>query len=137
MYIMCTNMLPPCTAPDFSKEFTLHNHHCANVVPLGTAKSRVASELLISTVLQLISQHSTLVKADAETAARSAATIEHHLKTLAGLPGMEPILRATCQQLSEQWGMMHEQQLPKPTSSALFTRLISGPAQHPHPHRTN
>jgi len=134
MYI---DMLPPCIAPDFSKESTLHNSHCANVVPSGTAKSRVASELLISTVLQLISQHSALAETDAETAIRSAATIEHHLKTLAGLPGMEPILRATCQQLSEQWGMMHEHQLPKSTSSALITRLISGPSQHPHLHRTN
>src|SRR6202162_5504142 len=117
----------------FFKESTLHNSHCANVVPPSTAKSRVASELLISTVLQLISRHSALAETDAETATRSAATIEHHLKTLAGLPGMEPILRATCQQLSEQWGMMHEQQLPKSTSSALITRLISGPGSH----RTN
>jgi hypothetical protein len=113
----------------------LHTLHSANVLPMGTGKSRVASELLISTVLQLISRHGALAAedADAETVSRSAATIEHHLKALAHLPDMEPILRATCQQLSEQWGMLHEQQLPKSSpsaSSAFITRLISGPRLH-------
>lgn len=105
----------------------MQTDHSVNVIPLGTGKSRVASELLISSVLRLISQHGTLSNADAETAAHSAAAIEGHLKTLAGLPDMEPILRATCQQLSEQWGMLQEQHRPKPGSSALFTRLLSGP----------
>jgi hypothetical protein len=102
--------------------------HAANVIPLGAAKSRVASEFLISAVLQLISRHGTLA-ADTEAAAHSAATIEQHLKTLAALPDMEPILRATCLQLSEQWGMLLEQQQPKPTPSAFITRLISGSRQ--------
>jgi hypothetical protein len=110
----------------------VHTLHSATIVPIGTAKSRIASELLISTVLQLISRHGALAEAntDAETTSRSAATIEHHLKARAGLPDMEPILRTTCQQLSEQWGMLHEQQLPKRSSSgssAFITRLISGP----------
>ena len=116
--------------------------HSANVIPLGAAKSRVASELLISTVLQLISRHGTLAATNAAAApkrktdvdahaaadatANSAAAIERHLKALANLPNMEPILRATCQQLSEQWGMMYEQQLPKPAPAAFITRLISG-----------
>jgi hypothetical protein len=106
-------------------------NHSADVIPLGTAKSRVASELLISSVLQLISQHGALAAMDTEAAIRSAGIIERHLKTLAELPDMEPILRATCQQLSEQWGMLLEQQRPKPkpTSSAFITRLISGSRQ--------
>jgi hypothetical protein len=108
------------------------NTHAANVIPLGAAKSRIASEFLISAVLQLISRHGTLA-ADSEAAAQSAATIEQHLKTLAGLPDMEPILRATCLQLSEQWGMLQEQRQPKQTSSAFITRLISGSRQQ----RTN
>ncbi|HEY4073986.1 MAG TPA: hypothetical protein VGM52_12875 [Herbaspirillum sp.] len=113
----------------------MHTLHSTNALPMGAAKSRIASELLISTVLQLISRHGTLAAAntDAETVGRSAATIEHHLKALAHLPDMEPILRATCQQLSEQWGLLHEQQRPKPSSasSAFITRLISGPRLHP------
>ncbi|RXZ33370.1 hypothetical protein D9O50_13530 [Oxalobacteraceae bacterium CAVE-383] len=83
---------------------------------------------MISAVLQLISRHGTLA-AGSEDAVRSAAAIEQHLKTLAALPDMEPILRATCQQLSEQWGMLLEQQQPKPASSAFITRVISGPRQ--------
>lgn len=99
--------------------------HAIHPVPPGAAKSRVASEFLISAVLQLISRHGALAS-ESEEAARSAATIEQHLKTLADLPDMEPILRATCLQLSEQWGMLLEQQRPKPASSAFLTRLISG-----------
>lgn len=115
-------------------------NHAANVIPLGAAKSRVASEFLISSVLQLISRHGTLT--DSEAVAHSAATIEQHLKTLADLPDMEPILRATCLQLSEQWGMLLEQQKPKPSafssvfpssfssSSSFITRLVSGSRQN-------
>lgn len=109
----------------------MNTHDSANVVSINAAKPRVASELLISAVLRLISQYGTLT--DADTATQSAALIERHLKTLAGLPDMEPVLRATCQQLSEQWGMLQEQQIPKPTPSAFITRLISGPRAH----RTN
>jgi hypothetical protein len=108
-------------------------NHSANVIPLGTAKFRVASELLISSVLRLISQHGALAAMDTEAAIRSAETIERHLKTLAELPDMEPILCATCQQLSEQWGMLLEQQRPKSASSVFINRLISGPRQQ----RTN
>ena len=75
--------------------------------------------------MQLISRHGAL-RMESGDAARSAAAIEQHLKTLADLPDMEPILRATCLQLSEQWGMLLEQQRPKPASSAFITRLISG-----------
>jgi hypothetical protein len=131
--IDCCAVLRTCIAPALFKEFTLHTLHSADVIPLGSAKSRVASELLISAVLQLISRHGALANADAETTLRSAAAIERHLKTLAGLPDMEPILRATCQQLSEQWGMLLEQQRPKATPATFITRVISGPRQH----RTN
>ena len=99
--------------------------HAVRPVAAGNATSRVASEFLISTVLQLISRHGAL-RMESGDAARSAAAIEQHLKTLADLPDMEPILRATCLQLSEQWGMLLEQQRPKPASSAFITRLISG-----------
>jgi hypothetical protein len=111
----------------------LHTHHTANVVSVAPSTPRVASELLISTVLQLISQYGARADMQGDSAMHSAAMIEGHLKTLASLPDMEPILRATCQQLSEQWGMLHERQMPKPASSAFITRLISGP----RPHRTS
>jgi hypothetical protein len=137
MQCLRTNSVPAMHCSHLFKETALQtehpathpNTHAANVIPLGAAKSRIASEFLISAVLQLISRHGTL-PADSDDAAQSAATIEQHLKTLAGLPDMEPILRATCLQLSEQWGMLLEQRQPKQTSSAFITRLISGSRQH-------
>jgi hypothetical protein len=111
----------------------LHTHHSANVVSAGPSQPRVAPELLISTVLQLISQYGARADIQGDSAMHSAAMIESHLKTLATLPDMEPILRATCQQLSEQWGMLHEREMPKPASATFITRLISGP----RPHRTS
>jgi hypothetical protein len=130
-----STQLPPNqpTSPSTAPAATRAANHSANVPPPGAAKSRIASELLISAVLKLISQHGALNAADTEAVAHSAATIEQHLKTLAALPDMEPILRATCLQLSEQWGMLLEQQRPKPAPSAFpsafMTRLISGPRQ--------
>ncbi|MDB5777064.1 MAG: hypothetical protein JWP38_3197 [Herbaspirillum sp.] len=106
--------------------------HSTDVIDIPAGKSatrpRVASELLICSVLQLISQYGAVAANDSEAAMRSAAAIELHLKTLAALPDMEPILQATCQQLSEQWGMLLEQQARKSTPSAFVTRLISGPS---------
>jgi hypothetical protein len=108
--------------------------HSTNLIDINTGKSairpRVASELLICSVLQLISRYGAVAANDAEAAMRSAAAIELHLRTLAALPDMEPILQATCQQLSEQWGMLLEQQAHKSTPSAFITRLISGPRAH-------
>lgn len=110
---------------------TYPNTHAANVIPLGAAKSRIASEFLISAVLQLISRHGTL-PADSEAAAQSAATIEQHLKTLAGLPDMEPILCATCLQLSNNgaccWNSGSRNRHRPRSSRALFpVRASTGP----------
>jgi hypothetical protein len=109
----------------------MNTHDSANPAAITAAEAsqpRVVPELLISNVLRLISRYGAPADADAGSTTPSAALIEHHLKTLAGLPEMEPILRATCQQLAEQWGMLHEQQqIPRPAPSAFITRLISGP----------
>jgi hypothetical protein len=44
----------------------------------------------------------------APTRARLASVIERHLQTLANLPDLAPVLKATCQQLSEQWARLVE-----------------------------
>ncbi|MES2538915.1 MAG: hypothetical protein V4632_23915 [Pseudomonadota bacterium] len=81
-------------------------------------------ELLVSAVLHLMSQYTANVN---ETGAciKLASVIERHLKALAELPELAPVLRATCQQLSEQWATVVERTMPRPEKSGLFTRLVS------------
>lgn len=62
-------------------------------------------ELLVSAVLHLMSHYS----ARDGSCVRLAAVIERHLKALAALPGLAPVLRATCQQLCEQWEAVVDQ----------------------------
>jgi hypothetical protein len=92
---------------------------------------RAPPELLISAVLHLISQYN-MHNLTSDACVQSAKTIERHLRTLSDWPGLAPVLRATCQQLSELWTSVIERALPKQkidrsTSRATFvTRLISG-----------
>ncbi|WP_038490579.1 hypothetical protein [Collimonas arenae] len=93
-----------------------------------TAESyRTPPELLISAVLHLISQYN-MHNLATDACVQSARTIERHLRTLSDWPELAPVLRATCQQLSEQWTSMIERALPKQKNerSAFITRLISG-----------
>lgn len=85
-------------------------------------------ELLISAVLHLISQYNKH-NPTADTCMQSAATIERHLRTLSTWPELAPMLRATCQQLSDQWMLSIEKALAKQKTkrSVLITRLFSGP----------
>jgi hypothetical protein len=50
--------------------------------------------------------------ADGKGCVKLASVIERHLKALAALPGLSPVLTATCQQLSEQWAGVVERSLP-------------------------
>jgi len=68
-------------------------------------------ELLVSAVLHLMS-HYTANTPESGTCVRLASVIERHLKALAELPELAPVLRATCQQLSEQWAMVVERAMP-------------------------
>lgn len=82
-------------------------------------------ELLVSAVLHLMS-HYTANTQESSSCIRLASVIERHLKALADLPDLAPVLRATCQQLSEQWAMVVEKAMPQPEKFSLFARLIAG-----------
>lgn len=85
-------------------------------------------ELLVSAVLHLMS-HYTVNNAengDRSACVKLASVIERHLKILAGLPDLAPVLRATCQQLSEQWALIVERTLPQQGKFNLLTRLVTG-----------
>lgn len=82
-------------------------------------------ELLISALLHLMSQYTTNNQGS-NSCVKLASVIERHLKALADLPNLAPVLRATCQQLSEQWATVVESTMPRPEKYNLFSRLVAG-----------
>lgn len=83
-------------------------------------------ELLVSAVLHLMS-HYTASNQESSSCIKLASVIERHLKALAELPELAPVLRATCQQLSEQWAAVVERTMQQPEKFKLFARLVTGP----------
>ena len=85
-------------------------------------------ELLVSAVLHLMSHYtvSSAQNKDGGACLKLASVIERHLKALAELPDLAPVLKATCQQLSEQWAGLVEKSLPPQGRLNLFTRLVAG-----------
>lgn len=77
-------------------------------------------ELLVSAVLHLMS-HYTANTQEISSCVKLASVIERHLKVLADLPSLAPVLRATCQQLSEQWATVVERSMSQPEKYRLFT----------------
>jgi len=82
-------------------------------------------ELMLSAVLHLMSHYATR-NADSGACLKLASVIERHLKALAKLPDLTPVLQATCQQLCEQWAGMVEATMPRPQKNSFLSRLISG-----------
>lgn len=89
----------------------------------GAANEVVRPELMISTVLHLMS-HYTINLQENGACARMAAVIERHLQALADLPNLAPVLRATCEQLSEQWALVVDRSMPATKKSNFFMRLV-------------
>jgi hypothetical protein len=85
--------------------------------------SAVRPELMISTVLHLMS-HYTINLQETGACVKLASVIERHLQALADLPNLAPVLRATCEQLSEQWAAIVERTMPITKKSNLFMRLV-------------
>ena len=81
-------------------------------------------ELMLSAVLHLMS-HYTAGSAAAGGCVKLASVIERHLKALAGLPELAPGLRATCQQLSEQWAQEVERNLHQQDKTNFLRRLMT------------
>lgn len=85
-------------------------------------------ELLVSAVLHLMS-HYTANAQEQHKCVKLASVIERHLKALAELPGLAPVLRTTCRQLSEQWATVVERTMPQPEKFTLFARIMAGHRQ--------
>jgi len=86
-------------------------------------------ELLVSAALHLMSHYSANA-AQSGACIKLASVIERHLKALAGHSDLTPVLRATCQQLSEQWAGVVEQAMPRPARVTLLERFMHGARSH-------
>lgn len=86
------------------------------------AGNKVQPELLVSAVLHLMS-HYTANNREAQSCTKLASVIERHLKALADLPDLAPVLRATCRQLSEQWANVVEQAIQSTEKQSRFLRF--------------
>lgn len=91
---------------------------------LEPADTPAKPELLVSALLHLMS-HYTAHLHEKEQCLRLAAVIERHLKVLSTLPGLSPLLQATCQQLADDWTDLVKQSLPQPEKPRLMSRLAS------------
>jgi hypothetical protein len=91
-------------------------------VLLESTATPAQPELLVSAVLHLMS-HYNANRNEAGACVKLASVIERHLKALADLPDLAPVLRATCQQLAEQWAGVVEHAMPQSEKRSLFGRL--------------
>ncbi len=84
-------------------------------------------ELLVSSALHLMTHYSAQA-GKAGACVKLASVIERHLKALASHADLNPVLRATCQQLSEQWAEVVDKSMPRPAKPRLFPSF--GPRSH-------
>ena len=86
-------------------------------------------EMLVSAVLHLMSHYTAnnALNPDHGVCVKLAAVIERHLKILAELPELAPVLRATCQQLGEQWTRVVDHAMQQQTNTSLLARWKNTP----------
>ena len=85
------------------------------------AAHQIKPELLVSAVLHLMSHYAANENGPC---LKLGSIIERHLRALADFPELPPVLRATCQQLSEQWANLVERKRPAQQKRGFFNRLV-------------
>jgi len=76
----------------------------------GASHTRHA--VLVAALLHLMSHYTTRDRD--QPCVKLASVIERHLNALARLPDADPVLRATCEQLSTHWAGLVDRALPAP-----------------------
>jgi hypothetical protein len=95
------------------------------------ARRTTRHELLVAALLHLMSQYTVTHAAGDAPGGRSdgpcvklASVIERHLHALARLPDADPVLRATCEQLSVKWAALVDRAMPAPPRRPLLARIL-------------
>jgi hypothetical protein len=92
---------------------------------LLSQEPRKQGVLLVASLLHLMSHYT--ARADGEQpCVKLASVIERHLCALSRLPDIDPVLRATCEQLTERWAGLVDEQLPPPVKQPLLARFMKG-----------
>ena len=93
------------------------------------ARRTTRHELLVAALLHLMSQYTVGAAAGADRSGdgpcvKLASVIERHLNALARLPDADPVLRATCEQLSVKWAVLVDRAMPAPAKRPLLARIL-------------
>ena len=99
----------------------------ADTTPPAPTETRAQDALLVASLLHLMSNYT--ARGDGEQpCVKLASVIERHLCALARLPHIDPVLRATCEQLSDQWAHVVDAKLPPPAPARqpLLARFMKG-----------
>jgi hypothetical protein len=90
---------------------------------------RAQHAVLVAALLHLMS-HYTINSARGQgrgeyaPCVKLASVIERHLHALARLPDADPVLRATCEQLSVKWAALVDRAMPAPPRRPLLARIL-------------
>lgn len=79
--------------------------------------------VMLASLLHLMSHYTARDEKD-RPCVRLASVIERHLCALARLPELDPVLRATCEQLSERWAALVDAGMPQPVKRNLIERIM-------------
>lgn len=101
------------------------NLSLADDAPPPAPAGRSQDALLVASLLHLMS-HYTAREAGEPPCVKLASVIERHLCALARLPDIDPVLRATCEQLTEKWAALVDAKLPPPARTPLLARFMKG-----------
>lgn len=94
-------------------------------LPQPPASVRGQHVLLVASLLHLMSHYT--ARGDGERpCVKLASVIERHLCALSRFPDIDPVLRATCEQLAERWAGLVDEQLPRPVKQPLLARFMKG-----------
>jgi hypothetical protein len=92
--------------------------------PAAATAAAPQPALLVSSALHLMTHYSAQASRDG-ACLKLASVIERHMKALAGHAELDPVLRATCQLLAEQWAAVVDRAMPPPARRSLFGRLVA------------
>ncbi|QNA90452.1 hypothetical protein G4G28_21660 [Massilia sp. Dwa41.01b] len=87
--------------------------------------TRHQDAVMLASVLHLMSHYTARDERD-RPCVRLASSIERHLCALARLPELDPVLRATCEQLCEKWASLVDEGMPRPAPKRNFLERIMG-----------
>ena len=79
--------------------------------------------VMLASVLHLMS-HYTARDEKNKPCVRLASVIERHLCALSRLPDLDPVLRATCEQLCERWAALVDEEMPRPVKRNFIERIM-------------